>query len=72
MLNNLFRQRKTNTQIHCFNVFLLALFLRTFAAAKNNEEEEKDIVRYKRYMIQKIPKIPDTKDTESEDRLLTK
>ena len=40
---NLFRQRKTNTQILCLT-FFVSSFLRTFAAAKSNEEVGKDIV----------------------------
>ena len=36
-----------------FNVFLLSTFLRTFAAAKSNEDEGKDIVRYKVTKLQR-------------------
>ena len=36
-----------------FTIFFVSTFLCTFAAAKSNEEEGKDIVRYKDTKIQR-------------------
>ena len=46
-----------------FNVFLLSTFLRTFAAAKSNEDEGKDIVRYK---VTKLQRYKERRQTFNE------